>query len=136
MCCFYLLQDDFAPLEDRLRSMLSRMQEIPGMLETSRQSLSDIAPIYAQVALDIVSGGLTFFEETVPGFAAQVPSIQQELIDAAMAAVVALEDYGRWIRETVLPTENADFVQELYPIKLDLSYIPVLQEILKLHSKP
>ena len=128
--CFGLLTHEFAPFEERLRSMLSRMREIPDMLAVSRDNISSPASVFAQVAVEIVRGGLSFFRNVVPGIASRTPSLEPELLAASEAVISAFEDYETWLRETVLPHARGTFAaghdtyEQLLRTEHYLSYTP------------
>ena len=107
--CFALLMRNFAPLEDRLRSMLSRMKEIPDMLNTSKGNIAEVPPVFVQLAFEVIDGGKEFFKETIPSLFEKIPSLHQEFILANDAVISSLEDYEKWLRETILPHANGNF---------------------------
>jgi uncharacterized protein (DUF885 family) len=106
---YAILQRDFAPLGDRLKSMLGRIREIPAILETGRSNISDPCGIFVQIALDVVSGGKGFFRHVVPEAAEQSPSLKNDLLAANDSAVAAFNEYERWLRDDLLPTAEGDF---------------------------
>jgi len=128
--CFSLLIRKFAPLEERMRSMLDRMREIPDALMLSRANISHPPPVFAQVALEITQAGLPFFRNAVPSIAERVPTLRNDLLAANEKAVSALEAYEKWLRETVLPNADGNFAaghnvyQQLLHAEHHLTYSP------------
>ena len=107
--CVSLLTRDFAPYEDRLRSMLDRMREIPDALMLSRGNISHPPSVFVQIALEVMQAGLSFFRNVVPGIAQRTTSLRKDLLAANEAATSALEAYDQWLRDTVLPNADGDF---------------------------
>ena len=107
--CFSLLVREFAPFEDRVRSMLGRMRSIPEMLMSSRANISNPAPVFIQVAHEVIPGATAFFRDVVSRAAADLPSMENDLLAASQRALQAFHDYDRWLREVVSPKANGDF---------------------------
>ncbi|MHB0913086.1 MAG: DUF885 domain-containing protein [Armatimonadota bacterium] len=106
---YSLLLHDYAPLDERLHSALSRLREIPEVLAHAKENLSEIPSVFAQVGVDITQGGLGFYRNVMPRLAEQTPSLRPELLAASEVASEALERYGEWLWESVLPTAQGDF---------------------------
>jgi uncharacterized protein (DUF885 family) len=105
---FSLLMRKFAPLEDRMKCVLTRLRQVPDLLETSKANLCDPAPMFIQIALDTIKGALAFHEGPFIACANSIPSLTTELLAANDRAVGALRDYGRWLLEDVLPHAHGD----------------------------
>ena len=108
---FPLFTRDFAPLSERLGSILSRLEQAPRYLLESRERVID--PVRVWVELDLES------TRQLPGFldivsaAAASEGAGEELIgqlkEASDAAKAALEDHAAWLTNDVLPRANADW---------------------------
>lgn len=107
--CFSLILRDYQPIDERMRSVLSRMREIPGMLAIAKENLKDIPQVFALVAADVTDAGLSFFREVIPAVANDVPLLTKDILSANEAAITALTDYRKWLQETVLPSAHGDF---------------------------
>lgn len=107
--CYSLLQQEFAPLEDRLSSVISRMREIPGMLEVSKWNLTEVARIYAESAVEITAGGIHFFENVLPSFASRSESQAVQILNETVRVVEAMQAYLDWLRKDVLPNAKGEF---------------------------
>lgn len=107
--CFSLLVREFAPFEDRMRSMLGRMQAIPDMLMSCRENMPNPAPVFVQVAQEVIPGAMSFFRDVVGQAAIHVPGMESDLLTASQGALRAFQDYDRWLREVASPKANADF---------------------------
>ena len=106
---FGLLMRGFAPYEDRMKSVLTRLRQAPDLLESSKASLCDPAPVFIQIALDTIRGALKFHEGPFIECAKSVPSLTAELLSANDRVISAFRDYGRWLSEEALPHAHGDF---------------------------
>ncbi len=106
---YLLLAREFAPPGQRAEALLQRMQQIPQVLAWARQNLDCPAALHVQVAADEVDGGVGLFTGLVPAFAAQVPQMEGALMQASDRAAAALAEYGRWLREQLLPRAGGEF---------------------------
>jgi uncharacterized protein (DUF885 family) len=107
--CYGILLHDFAPLDERLEAVLSRLKEIPAMLEAGKRNISSPPRVFIKTALDSILGGLPFFRHVMPIRAAEVPSLESELLSANSAAIRAIEEYGRWLTESITPGSDGEF---------------------------
>ncbi len=102
---FPLFTRDFAPLSDRLASIVSRLEQAPRYLLESRERVTD--PVRLWVEIDIES------TQQLPGFLDIInAAAASEGADGALvarlgaatdAAKAALEDHAAWLRNEVLP---------------------------------
>jgi uncharacterized protein (DUF885 family) len=98
---FLPLTQDYAPREARLGHVLSRIGQIPRVLQQARRELVDSDPIFVKVALEENEGNIGLIEETVP---AQIPAgspLQAEYDKVGPAAVVAIKDFDEWLQNTL-----------------------------------
>lgn len=107
--CFSLLIRDFAPFDYRMKCVLTRLREIPDLLQTSKSSIKNPAPVFVQIALDVLQGALSFYQGPFIECANGVPSLRRDLLDANNRAIAALIDYQRWLSEDLLPSACGDF---------------------------
>jgi len=119
---FALIKRDFAPLEDRLSSVISRERQIGKVLAAGRSNLVNPPPIYTKVALEQMPGIVKFFRESVPQ--SFKPVGDGKLLAAFQrvnAQVVAdLISYQKFLEDELLPRSKGDFAlgADLYSKKL------------------
>jgi uncharacterized protein (DUF885 family) len=108
---FVLMERNFAPLDDRLRSLVAREKQMPALLAAARTNLSDPPRIFTQIAIEQLPDIVTFFEHDVPqAFAgATDPVLKAEFAQSNAAVIAALKDYMQWLKTDVLPRSNGDF---------------------------
>jgi hypothetical protein len=96
---FQLIERDFAPLPERMKNTIAREKLMPAMLAEGRKNLSDIPPVYIDVALDNLEGGINFLTNDIPAAFKNVKdaALQKELADSTKAVVAAAKDYKAWL---------------------------------------
>ncbi|OBB27702.1 hypothetical protein A5792_22860 [Mycolicibacterium peregrinum] len=108
---YVMISRSFAPAEQRLRSLTSRLKMMPAALAHARKNLDDSPRIYTQIAIDQVDGNRDFFAHDVPAAFAGVkdPALLAEFGKANDAVVTALGDYKSWLENDLLPRSNGSF---------------------------
>ena len=106
------VQRNFAPLEDRVRSLAAIESQIPNILIAARTNLNDVLPKpYVQLAIQIARGASDFLKKSLP---AAITGFKDEQIrvafqDANRRAANALSDYAGWLEREKLPKASLDF---------------------------
>jgi len=97
---YVLIQRDFAPAEERLRSVASREELIPNLLAQARRNLTRVSPVAVDVALEQNPAIVSFFENDVPAAFPEVKdaALERRFRRANAAAARALVDYGEFLR--------------------------------------
>jgi len=108
---FLIIKRNFAPPEDRLRSVIARERQIPGVLETARENLSNPPKIYVQIAIEQIPGILGFYRTDVPDAFKGVTdtSLHGDFQGANTAVINALEDFQHFLQADLLPKAEGDF---------------------------
>ena len=108
---FTLISRKFAPPDERLRDVISREQQIPKVLADARKALQNPPKIYTEVALEQLSGNVSFFANDVPSAFKDVKDqhLLSQFHKVNATAIDALNDYGKWMKTDLLPRSNGDF---------------------------
>jgi uncharacterized protein (DUF885 family) len=108
---YQLINRDFAPLEQRMRSAVARMSRLPEVFAASRATLKNPPRLWTEIALQQAAGTRSLFAETLPQAFAPVKdaSLQESFKKEQARVLAALEDYVRFLREDLLPRSNGDF---------------------------
>lgn len=104
-----LLARDFAPLEQRLQSVKERLKAIPEVLEQARINLQNPPQIYTETAIRQNKGTIGLIRDELNEFIEQVPELKDEIKPFQERAVEALEEYGAWLEDDLLPRSDGDF---------------------------
>src|SRR5580704_245434 len=92
---FVLMERNFAPPDDRLRSLIAREKLMPAVFTAARQNLKNPPHIYTEIALEQLPGIISFFESDVPeAFKdAKDPATKAEFKKTNAAVIAALNNY-------------------------------------------
>lgn len=108
---FTLMERKFAPADDRLRSLIAREKQMPGLIAQAHANLQNPPRIFTEIAIQQLPGVIKFFAHDVPAaFAdAQDSALKTELAQSNSAVIASLNDYLVWLRTDLLPRSNGDF---------------------------
>jgi uncharacterized protein (DUF885 family) len=106
---YNLLARDFAPLEQRLESVRQRLTALPAALEAAKANLRNPPRIHTETAIQQNAGTISLVRDELERFVEQAPQTRATLAPAQLAAIAALESYGRWLEADLLPRSTGDF---------------------------
>ena len=106
---YSLISREFAPLPDRMANVMERMKAIPARLEQAKANLQNPPKIYTETAIRQNKGAVSFIQDDLKTHLDQVPELKAEFEPIQKAAVEALEEYGKWLEDDLLPRSNGDF---------------------------
>ena len=118
-----LMARDFAPVETRLVSVTSRLEQLPRFLAQARASidLARVPKIHAETAVQQNQGLNSIIDSMVIPAMDVLSSERQQRLNAAIEiAKDAIAEQQAWLEETLLPQASGDFRigAELYDVKL------------------
>ena len=116
---FSLIAREFAPLADRLTSIASRVEQLPGILDRARSLLGSgdrpVARLHTEKALEQWSGigeliddALAEAEQAATAGDAAAAAVLPRLRTAADAARPALDSFAGHLRDEVLPAAEGE----------------------------
>lgn len=97
----FILNENYAPLETRLRSFGSRLRNIPAYYEAAKKQIKDPVPELTSLAIDQNSGGLSVFEKDFADSLKKtsIPAAEQAaMLASAKTATKAIRDYAAWLK--------------------------------------
>jgi uncharacterized protein (DUF885 family) len=106
------VQRNFAPLEDRVRSLIAIESQVPNILIAARTNLNEVLPKpYVELAIQIARGSSDFLKKDLP---AAIAGLKDEHLRAAFQdsnrrAASALSDYAAWLEREKLPKASLEF---------------------------
>ena len=131
-----LLARDYAPLPERLRSVTSRLEKLPLLLEQMRANLvpGRVPSIHAETAVKQNPGLLSLVDELVVPNVGVLPEADRARLERAIErARAAVQQHQQWLEKELLPNAKGEFRigRELYDEKLALALMSPLsrQEI-------
>jgi uncharacterized protein (DUF885 family) len=106
------IKRNFAPLEDRVRSLAAIESQIPNILIAARTNLNVVLPKpYVELAIQIAKGSADFLKKDLVA-AVGTPKDEQLRVafhEANRKAANALNDYAAWLEREKLPKASMDF---------------------------
>ena len=106
---YSLLAREFAPLEERLASLADRLKGVPTVVSAARTNLTDPTVVHTETALRQNAGTVALLQTGLDEFLAEAPEMAEGMAPAREAAIRALEEYGEWLRDELLPSASRDF---------------------------
>jgi uncharacterized protein (DUF885 family) len=106
------IKRNFAPLEDRVRSLVAIESQIPNILIAARTNLSEVVPKpYVELAIQVAKGSAEFLKKDL---VAAIGNLKDEQLrvafhEANRKGANALNDYAAWLAQVKLPKASMDF---------------------------
>jgi uncharacterized protein (DUF885 family) len=106
------IKRNFAPLEDRVRSLIAIESQIPNILIAAKTNLNEVVPKpYVVLAIQIARGSADFLKRDL---VAAIGNLKDEQLrvafhEANRKAATALNDYAVWLEREKLPKASLDF---------------------------
>ena len=106
------IKRNFAPLDDRVRSLVAIESQIPNILIAARTNLNEQLPKpFVELAIQIARGSADFLKKDL---IAAVGGLKDEQLrvafqEANRKAANALNDYAAWLEREKLPKASLDF---------------------------
>ncbi len=102
---FAIMERKFASQDERLRSLVDRERQMPGLLENARVNLRNPPRIYTEIAIEQLPGIIHFFENDVPAAFtdAKDSALKEEFGHTNATVIAALKSYLDWLQKDLLP---------------------------------
>jgi uncharacterized protein (DUF885 family) len=103
------IKRNFAPLEDRLRSIIAVEKKAPGLFTAARANLADsLARPYIETAIKIARGSASFLQEDLVIALKEVKndSLMAEFNKANKGAISELNSFISWLEKEKLPRSH------------------------------
>lgn len=109
--CNNLVIRDFAPLNERIASLISRLEQVPRYLEQARTNIAEPHRIAVETAVEQGTGLRALFLRDLPAVAAGATDsrLRERFEDANKAALAAVDSFVAWLKTDILPTANERF---------------------------
>ncbi len=106
------IKRNFAPLEDRVRSIIAIERQVPNIIIAAKTNLNEVLPKpYVELAIQIAKGAADFLRNNLVAAIADLKDEQtrSDFTEANHRAVSALADYAGWLERNRLPKATPDF---------------------------
>ncbi len=108
---FTIMSRNFAPQDERLKSVIARQKLMPKVFDDARANLKNPPKIYTEVAIQQIPGIISFFKNDLPSAFKEVKhaALLAEFKASNQVVMDALEKYGKFLKTELLPKSNGDF---------------------------
>jgi uncharacterized protein (DUF885 family) len=96
---FLPLTQSYAPKDVRIGHVLSRVQQVPRLLDQVKRYLGDADPVFVKTAIEENDGNIDLIQHTLAGEIAPGSPLKAEYDRVAPPAIAALKDFSRWLKD-------------------------------------
>ncbi|OFW06679.1 MAG: hypothetical protein A3H96_25405 [Acidobacteria bacterium RIFCSPLOWO2_02_FULL_67_36] len=102
---------DYAPLAERARRVLSKLRQVPRLIQAARDNIKDPPGIYVKVGLESMRGTLRFIDEDLPRAFGDLGDLHLlgDLADASTEAATAIGAYVEYLERDLAPRSKGSF---------------------------
>jgi uncharacterized protein (DUF885 family) len=95
---FLPLTQSYAPKEVRLGHVLSRVEQVPRLLNQVKPYLSDPDPVWVSTAIEENEGNIGLIEDTIAGEISAGSPLKARFDRVAPPAIAALKEFSQWLQ--------------------------------------
>ena len=108
---FLLVQRDFAPPDERLKSLIARERRVPEILQSARTNLSNPPPIYTKIATLQVASEVRFLRDDLPRAiaGARDTTLKAEFVQVNQRAIKEYEKFLDYLRTDLASRSKGSF---------------------------
>jgi uncharacterized protein (DUF885 family) len=101
----------YAPEAERARRIVSKLRQVPRLVQAARDNVKEPPGIFLKVALETWRGTLTFIERDLPRAFSSLDDLHilGDLADTSTEAVASIGGYIRYLEEDLAPKAKATF---------------------------
>lgn len=120
---YLLIARDFAPLEDRLKSAVKRLEKFPAAVDQVIANLSNPPRVHTETAISQNRGTISLLDRDFRSEASKVPAMKEEVDRALDPALGALRRFQDFLEKDLFYRSNGEFRlgDMLYRRKLELT---------------
>jgi uncharacterized protein (DUF885 family) len=102
---------DYAPLAERARRILSKLRQVPRLMQSARDNIKDPPGIYVKVGLESLRGTLKFIDDDLPRALGGLHDLHMlgDLADASTEAALAINGCISYLENDLAPRARAPF---------------------------
>jgi uncharacterized protein (DUF885 family) len=102
---------DYAPLAERARRVLSKLRQVPRVIQAARDNIKDPPGIFVKVGLESMRGTLRFIEDDLPRAFGDLSDLHLlgDLADASSEASAAVAAYVDYLENDLAPRSRGSF---------------------------
>jgi uncharacterized protein (DUF885 family) len=102
---------DYAPEQERARRILSKLRQVPRLVQAARDNIKEPPAIFVKVGLDTLRGVMSFINTDLPRAFHSLDDLHllADLADASAEAVQSVGEYVEYLENDVRPKAKASF---------------------------
>jgi hypothetical protein len=102
---------DYAPLTERARRVLSKLRQVPRVIQAARENVKDPPGIYVKAGLESMRGTQRFIDEDLPRVFGDLGDLHLlgDLADAAAEAAASVAGYAEYLEQDLAPRSRGSF---------------------------
>ncbi|HET7213785.1 MAG TPA: DUF885 domain-containing protein [Terriglobia bacterium] len=108
---FSLIERDFAPLDDRLESLIARERHVSDVLNSARTNVVNPPAAYTKIAIEDVQAQIDFLQKVLPGAVAGAQSLplKTEFTKVNQSAITAHQQFLDYLQQGLSPQSGGAF---------------------------
>ena len=101
----------YAPLSERARRIVSKLRQVPRLIQAARDNIKDAPGIFVKVGLESMRGTRRFIDEDLPRAFSRLDDLHilGDLADTSMDASAALGKYIEYLEQDLAPRSKGSF---------------------------
>jgi uncharacterized protein (DUF885 family) len=102
---------DYAPLAERARRVLSKLRQVPRLMQSAKDNIKDPPGIFVKVGLESLRGTLRFIHDDLPRAFSNLDDLHVlgDLADASTEATNAIAAYVEYLETDLAPRTKGSF---------------------------
>jgi uncharacterized protein (DUF885 family) len=102
---------DYAPLAERARRVLSKLRQVPRLMQAARDNIKDPPGIYVKVGLESMRATLRFIDDDLPRAFGDLGDLHLlgDLADASTEAATSINSYIDYLEKDLAPRSKGSF---------------------------
>src|SRR5262245_34851772 len=101
----------YSPLTERARRIVSKLRQVPRLMQAARDNIKDPPGIFVKVGLESLRGTLRFINDDLPRAFANLDDLHVlgDLADASTEASTAIGEYVEYLEKDLAPRSKGSF---------------------------
>ena len=101
----------YAPLPERARRIVSKLRQVPRLMQAARDNIKDPPGIFVKVGLESLRGTLRFINDDLPRAVSRLDDLHilGDLADASTEAAASIERYIEYLEKDLAPRSKGSF---------------------------
>ena len=102
---------EYAPLSERARRIVSKLRQVPRLVQAARDNIKDPPGIFVKAGLESMRGTRRFIDEDLPRAFSRLDDLHilGDLADTSMDASAALASYIEYLEQDLAPRSKGTF---------------------------